>query len=64
MRKLIGTLCLVPLAILHTSCAGDEEDPGLAVYAGIFDVTESFHHDEGIQCPQPPSGSTQNSVGR
>lgn len=58
MRPALLGLLLVVMA----GCGDDGDDPGLTIYAGDFQVTESFHSQTGVACGTEPTGTIDNEV--
>ncbi len=50
------------LIFASCGCSGGQDDEGLERFEGWYDLTETFHSDQGTGCPPEPTDIFENSV--
>ncbi len=61
--RVVGVLSMLGMvAVVISGCGSKPDADGLEKFAGWYDLTETFSHDQGTQCPAVPTEIFENSV--
>lgn len=61
-RRVLTLGLLFAWSFVFVSCAGSQDDGDLDQFAGWYDTSETYSHDQGTQCPPVPNDIFENSV--